>query len=182
MTLNVDATPPTVTGDGTLQPAPAGAVPTAAQVTVTAPLKLLIGASVSATVPYVPATSVSEEVVLPDASASAKSGIRPVPLSVLENVAEGTFVAKVTVPVLLPTAVGLKTTLAVHVLLIATVVQLFETAKSPVVVTPVTVTGASPVLVKVNTWPVDVRPTATLPKLPDVGVSVPESFGAGRTK
>ena len=104
-------------------------------------------------------------------------GVTPVPLSALVNDA-AILVAKVTLPVLLPIAVGANTTFALHEELIATAPQVDDTVKSPVVVTPLTLTGPSPVLVNVNTWPLDTVPRTTLPKLVVAEVTAPESTGA----
>jgi hypothetical protein len=127
--------------------------------------------------PITPAANVSEfgEMV-------ASAGATPVPVTVLLNAPLGTFVAKVTVPVRAPVAVGVNTTFALQLELIATVAQFVETAKSPVAVTPLTTIGPSPVLLNVKTCPELEAPSTTLPNDAFAVINEPASTGAGRLK
>ena len=114
VTFCVTAAAPTANGEGGVQVTPAGAVPVAAQVRVTVPVKLLIGVRTRVTLPEVPAMRVAEVEVLPFASARVKSGVgRPVPLRA--SVMVGALLTTVSEPVRAPVAVGLKTTLMAQV-------------------------------------------------------------------
>ena len=122
---------------------PAGAVPVAVQVSVTVPVKVLIGSDDEGDCAVVPAMRVVEVEVLPFASARVKSGGEA---SAGEGGGRAVAEALVTTwscPVAAPTAVGVKTTLMAQVAPMASEVpQLLLAAKAPVVVMLVMVTGS----------------------------------------
>ncbi len=112
VTLCATGEAPTANAAGGVHVTPAGAVPVAAQVSVTVPVKLLLGVMTRATLPEVPAVRLMLVEVLPVESATAKSGAgAPVPERLEVTPSGETLVMTWSVPVAGPIAVGLKTTL-----------------------------------------------------------------------
>ena len=157
-TFCVTAEAPTANAAGGVQVTPAGAVPVTAQVSVTVPVKLLLGVMTRATLPEVPAVTLRLVEVLPVVSATAKSGAgAPVPVRFEISPLGEALVTTWSWPVAEPTAVGVKTTLMAQVAPRARVPpQALVAAKGPVVVMLVMVTGVSPTLVRLTVCPLDV--------------------------
>ena len=169
---------------GGVQVTPAGAVPEDVQVSVTVPVKVLVGVKTRLTLPTVPARRVIVVEVFPLTSARVKSGAgEPVPVRAEERAVADALVTTLSWPVADPTAVGVKTTLMAQVAPMARLVpQLLLAEKAPVVAMLVTVSAASPVLVRVKATPLEGLPTMVVGKVVLGGVRVAESAGAGMVK
>ena len=156
-TFCVTAEAPTANAAGGVQVTPAGAVPVAAQVSVTVPVKLLLGVTTRARLPEAPAVTLREVEVLPVVSATAKSGAgAPVPVRFDVSAVGETLEMNWSWPVAVPTAVGVKTTLMAQEAPRARVApQELLAAKGPVALMLVMVTGVSPTLVTVTVCPLE---------------------------
>lgn len=145
-------------GEFTLQVTPAGAVPTAAQAILMLPVKLFTGVSVSEIAAILPAATVTFAVLDPVLFVKEKSGVTAVPDS--DTALTDALLFRVRLPMRLPEAVGVKTTLTEQFALTASdAPQLLVSAKSPVAVKPVIAMGAFPVFVSVITCPGEAVPT-----------------------
>lgn len=102
-------------------------------------------------------------VVAPGAAAMVM--VAPIPESATMCGLPGALSTIVNVPVRLPLAAGEKVTLIMHDAPMPTAtVQPFTTAKSPLAVALVMVSGAPPLFVTVTVWAALVEPTSTAPK------------------
>lgn len=112
------AVPPavSVTGDVTVQAAPVGGAPWAAQVSAILPAKPFVEVNFNVPVAVLPAVTRSVVDVLPDElSPRVKLGAgMPVPLSTAAGIAILAFDVTTSVPVREPTSVGVKTTTILH--------------------------------------------------------------------
>src|SRR6202023_1696129 len=140
-------------GAGTAQLTPVGAVPEAAQVIVTVPVKVAFGVTTRAAGAEEPAVTVTEVEDLPAVSARVKSGVgAPVPVRFEMSGVVEALVTTWSWPVAAPTAVGVKTTLMAQVAPMArgppqallAAAPAAPKAKGPVAVMLVMVRGVSP--------------------------------------
>ncbi len=169
---------------GGVQVTPLAAVPVAAQVSVTVPLKELLGVRTRATLPEAPPARVMAVEVLPVESARVKSGVgAPVPVRFEISAVGEALVMTWSWPVAAPTAVGVKTTLMAQVAPIARVPpQALLAAKGPVAVMLVMVRLVSPTLVRVAVCPLEGTPRMVLGKVTAEGLRAMPLTGAGMAK